>query len=167
MSVYKNKKSLVIYFSRADENYSVGYVSKGNTEYIAEYVKDIVGADLFKVEPLIPYSKEYNKCIEEAKQRVGNAPIKNKINDISMYEVIYIMTPVYWGSYAPEIETAIKNLNFAGKTIRIITTHEGSGLANVVEDIKKICIGANILNDSIAIKGTDCINARSKIEKWI
>ena len=167
MSELKNKKSLVIYFSRADENYAVGYVDKGNTEYIAEYVSDIVGADLFKVEPLIPYSKEYSRCIEEAKQRVGNAPIKNKISDISEYEVIYIMTPIYWGSYAPEIETAIKDLDFSGKTVRIATTHEGSGLASVVEDIKKICIGANILNDSIAIKGTECIKARDKIEKWI
>ena len=77
------------------------------------------------------------------------------------------MTPVYWGSYAPEIETAIKDLDFAGKIIRIVTTHEGSGLANVVEDVKKICTVANILNDSIAIKGTDCINAKDKIENWI
>ncbi len=167
MSEFKNKKSLVIYFSRADENYAVGYIDKGNTEYIAEYVRDIVGADLFKVEPLVPYSKEYNKCIEEAKERVGNAPIKNKINDISKYEVIYIMTPVYWGSYAPEVETAIKNLDFTGKVIRVVTTHEGSGLANVVDDVRKICVGANILNDSIAIKGTDCKNARNIIEKWI
>ena len=114
----------------------------------------------------IPYSKEYNKCLEEAKQRVGNAPIKSKINDISKYEVIYIMTPVYWGSFAPEIETAIKNLNFKDKVIRVVTTHEGSGLASVVEDIKKICVGA-FINDSIAIKGTDCIGAKDKIEKWV
>lgn len=40
-------KSLIIYFSRADENYSVDYVKKGNTEYIADYVKDFTGADLF------------------------------------------------------------------------------------------------------------------------
>ena len=33
MSIYKDKKSLVIYFSRADENYAAGYVDKGNTEY--------------------------------------------------------------------------------------------------------------------------------------
>ena len=63
MSIYKDKKSLVIYFSRADENYAVGYIDKGNTEYIAEYVRDIVGADLFKVEPLVPYSKDYNTCL--------------------------------------------------------------------------------------------------------
>ncbi len=167
MSIYKNKKSLVIYFSRADENYAVGYIQKGNTEYIAEYVKNFTDADLFKVEPLIPYSKEYFKCIEEAKQRIDNAPIKKEIKDISSYEVIYIMTPIYWGTYAPEIETAIKDLDFAGKTIRIATTHEGSGLGSVVEDIKSLCKGAIVVNDSIAIRGKDCLKARNKIEQWV
>ena len=164
---YKDKKSLVIYFSRADENYAVGYIDKGNTEYIAEFVQEFTGADLFKVEPLVPYAKDYMTCIEEAKQRVGNAPIKKKIKDISGYEVIYIMSPIYWGTYAPELETAIKDLDFTGKTIRIVTTHEGSGLANMPSDVKRICKGANVLNDSIAVKGTECKNARSKIENWV
>jgi flavodoxin len=121
---YKNKKSLVIYYSRADENYAVGYVEKGNTEYIAEFVADITHADLFKVEPLVPYSKEYNTCIKEAKERIGNAPIKETIKDISQYEVIYIMSPIYWGTYAPEMETALKDLDFTGKVVRVVTTHE-------------------------------------------
>ena len=54
----KDKKSLIIYFSRADENYAVGYIDKGNTEVVAEYVKDITAGDLFKVEPLVPYAKD-------------------------------------------------------------------------------------------------------------
>ena len=151
----KDKKSLIIYFSRADENYAVGYIDKGNTEIVAEYVRDLTNADIFKVEPLVPYAKDYQTCIKEAKERIGNAPIKNKISDISEYEVIYIMSPIYWGTYAPEMETALKNLDFTGKTIRIITTHEGSGLANAVSDVKRICVGANVLDDAIAIKGTD------------
>ena len=163
----KDKKSLIIYFSRADENYLVGYIDKGNTEILAEYINEITNADMFKVEPLIPYAKDYETCIKEAKQRVGNAPIKSSLNDISEYEVIYIMSPIYWGTYAPEIETVLKNLDFTGKTIRIVTTHEGSGLANVVNDVKRICIGANILDDAIAIRGTECKNAKSKIENWI
>ena len=165
---YKDKKSLVIYFSRADENYNVGYITKGNTEYIAEFVRDITNADLFKIEPLVPYSKDYNTCIQEAKQRVGNAPIKENIKDISSYEVIYIMTPIYWGTMAPELETAIKDLDFTGKTVRVVTTHEGSGLANVPTDVKRICKGANVLSDeAIAIRGADCKNARNKIENWV
>ena len=164
---YKKKKSMVIYFSRADENYAVGYIDKGNTEYIAEYVRYITNADLFKVEPLIPYSKDYSTCIEEAKQRIGNAPIKEKVPDISSYEVIYIMTPIYWETYAPEMETALKDIDFTGKIVRIVTTHEGSGLANVPSDVKRICKGANVLGDAIAIRGSDCKNARSKVENWL
>ena len=165
----KDKKSLIIYFSRADENYFGGemkYINKGNTEYIAEYVRDLTNADMFKVEPLVPYSKEYEICIKEAKDRVGNAPIKNTLGDISNYEVIYIMSPVYWGTYAPEVETAIKDLDFTGKTVRVVTTHEGSGLGNIINDLKRICVGANIL-DSIAIVGSQAKDSKSRIESWV
>lgn len=163
----KEKISLIIYFSRADENYAVGYIDKGNTEIVAEYVQELTNADMFKVEPLVPYAKDYMTCIEEAKQRIGNAPIKEEIKDISKYEVIYIMSPIYWGTYAPELETALKNLDFTGKIVRIISTHEGSGLANIVNDIKKICTNANVLDDAIAIKGSQAKNSKSIIESWI
>ena len=165
----KDKKSLIIYFSRADENYFGGemkYINKGNTEYIAEYVRDLTNADMFKLEPLVPYSKEYEICIKEAKDRVGNAPIKNTLGDISNYEVIYIMSPVYWGTYAPEVETAIKDLDFNGKIVRVVTTHEGSGLGNIINDLKRICVGANIL-DSIAIVGSQAKDSKSRIESWV
>lgn len=163
----KDKKSLIIYFSRADENYSVGYIEKGNTEVVAEYVKEITNGDMFKVEPLIPYAKDYQTCIKEAKERIGNAPIKRKVGDISSYEVIYIMSPIYWGTYAPEMETAIKNLNFTGKTVRVITTHEGSGLGNVLSDVKRICKGANVLDDALAIRGSTVNSAINRIEEWV
>ena len=163
----RDKKSLIIYFSRADENYSVGYINKGNTEVVAEYVQELTNADMFKVEPLVPYAKDYQTCIKEAKERIGSAPIKKALNDISQYEVIYIMSPIYWGTYAPELETAIKDLDFTGKTIRIITTHEGSGLANVPNDVKRICKGADVLDDAIAIVGSQAKDSKSKIESWI
>lgn len=163
----KDKKSLILYFSRADENYAVGYIDKGNTEIVAEYIKELTNADMFKVEPLVPYAKDYATCIEEAKKRIGNAPIKEELKDISKYEVIYIMSPIYWGTYAPELETAIKNLDFTGKIVRIISTHEGSGLANMVNDVKRICKDAIVLDDAIAIKGSNAKNSKSIIESWI
>ena len=121
---YKDKKSLIIYFSRADENYSVGYIDKGNTEVIAEYIRDLTGADMFKVEPEIPYAKDYDTCINEAKERQTshNAPIKEDIPDISSYEVIYIGSPVYWGDMPEELVTALKNVDLIGKVIRPFVT---------------------------------------------
>ena len=165
----KDKKSLVIYFSRADENYSVGYITKGNTEVIAEYIRDITEGDLFKVEPKIPYSKEYNKCIEEAKERAinHNAPIISSIPDLSSYEVIYIGSPIYWGTMPEELFTALKEKDFTGKTVRVFTTHEGSGLANVLNDVKKVCTNAIVLDDAIAIQGSLVNEAKPKIEEWI
>ena len=38
---YKNKKSLIIYFSRADENYAVGNIDKGNTKILTNGIRII------------------------------------------------------------------------------------------------------------------------------
>ncbi|MBQ3389903.1 MAG: NAD(P)H-dependent oxidoreductase [Firmicutes bacterium] len=160
-------KSLIIYFSRADENYAVGYIEKGNTEYVAEFVQELTGADMFKVEPAIPYAKDYNTCIKEAKQRIGNAPIKEKLTDISDYDTVFIMSPIYWGTYAPEVETALEGLDFSNKTIRVISTHEGSGLASMPSDVKKMCMGANVDMKGLAIKGSQAKNSKQKVADWL
>ena len=160
-------KCLIIYFSRADENYAVGYIDKGNTEIVAEFVQELTGADMFKVEPAVPYAKDYNTCIKEAKQRIGNAPIKAKLTDISAYETIYVMSPIYWGTYAPEMETALAGLDFTGKTVRVISTHEGSGLAGMPSDVKRMCKGAHVNMKGLAIKGSQAKSARQKVTDWL
>ncbi|MDO5133720.1 MAG: flavodoxin [Eubacteriales bacterium] len=160
-------KSLIIYFSRADENYAVGYIDKGNTEIVAEYVQELTCADMFKVEPAVPYSKDYNTCIQEAKQRVGNAPIKEKLTDISAYDTVFVMSPIYWGTYAPEMETALTGLDFAGKTVRVISTHEGSGLASMVSDVKRLCVGADVQKNGLAIKGSQAKKSKQKVADWL
>ena len=160
-------KSLIIYFSRADENYAVGYIDKGNTEIVAEFVQELTDADMFKVEPAVPYAKDYNTCIQEAKQRIGNAPIKEKLTDISAYDTVYVMSPIYWGTYAPEIETALTGLDFAGKTVRVISTHEGSGLASMVSDVKQMCVGADVQKNGLAIKGSQAKDSKQKVADWL
>ena len=159
--------TLIIYFSRAEENYAVGYIEKGNTEYVAEFVQELTGADMFKVEPAVPYAKDYRTCIMEAKQRIGNAPIKEKLADISAYDTVFIMSPIYWGTYAPEIETALEGLVFSGKTVRVICTHEGSGLASMPSDVKKMCKGANVDMKGLAIKGSQAKNSKRLVADWL
>ena len=62
--------------------------------------------------------------------------------------------------------TQLEKLDFTGKTIKIFTTHEGSGLGNVASDVKKICKGANVL-DSLAIQGSLVYESKGKVENWI
>ena len=160
-------KSLIVYFSRADENYAVGYIDKGNTEIVAEYLQELTGAEMYKAEPSVPYAKDYKTCIEEAKQRIGNAPVREKLTDISAYDTIYILSPIYWGTYAPEIETAIEDLDWNGKTVRVISTHEGSGLGSMVTDVKRICKGANVQMSGLAIKGSKAKESKDIIANWL
>ena len=111
----KGKKSLVIYFSRADENYAVGNIEKGNTEVIAEYIKEFTGADLFKVEPAKPYSKNYKECCDEAleeKRQNARPELKEYLTDISDYEVIYIGSPIYWGTMPMCMFTRVRKIGF-------------------------------------------------------
>ena len=77
------------------------------------------------------------------------------------------MSPIYWGTYAPEMETALSGLDFTGKTVRVICTHEGSGLANMVSDVRKMCAGADVQKNGLAIRGSQAKNSRQKIAEWL
>ena len=123
---------------------------------------------MIKIEPQIPYAKDYDTCIKEAKERQINhkALIKNGIGDITNYDVIYIGSPVYW-SYMPEkLVTALKEVDFSNKIIRHFTTHEGSGLGDIPNQIKDICKNATVL-DGLAIKGSMVNSSKEKVEAWI
>lgn len=67
----KEMNALIVFYSRAYENYfdgSLQYIEVGNTEKVANMIKEITGADMFKIEQKFPYSKSYNTCIEEARE---------------------------------------------------------------------------------------------------
>ena len=60
-------KTLIAFFSRADENYFGGamrYVKVGNTEIVAGIMKELTSADTFKIEMKDPYSPVYMTCID-------------------------------------------------------------------------------------------------------
>ena len=66
-------KNLIIYYSRKGENYVNGRIEslqKGNTEICVEYIRKSVGGDLFEIQTVNDYSKDYHKCTEEAAQEV-------------------------------------------------------------------------------------------------
>ena len=42
-------KAIVIFFSHAGDNYSVGNIEVGNTKIVADYISEITGADQFEI----------------------------------------------------------------------------------------------------------------------
>ena len=164
--------SIVIYFSRSGENYFGGQlknIEKGNTEVIAEYIKDLTDAELFKVEPASAYPEDYMECIDVAKkeQQNGARPeLKETLDDISAYDTIYIGFPNWWGTLPMPMFTQLEKLDFTGKVVKPFVTHEGSGLSGVPRQLNEICTGAKIL-DGLAIQGRDAKTSKNKVENWI
>ncbi|WP_407453985.1 flavodoxin [Methanobrevibacter sp.] len=163
---------LVIYFSRAGENYFGGKlmnIEKGNTEVIAEYIQEFTGADLFKVDPAVEYPEDYMKCIDVAKKEMqANArpEIKESINDISDYDTIFIGFPNWWGTLPMPMFTQLEQLDFTGKTVKAFVTHEGSGFGSSEKDIKKLCSGAEI-KKGLSIPGAEVHDAKDIVRSWL
>lgn len=165
-------KILIAYYSRADKNYVNGTIKNlkiGNTEKVAQIIKNTLNGDLFKIEQEKPYSKYYNECIEEArKDQKSNCRPKliNDVENIDKYDVIYLGYPNYWGTMPMSVFSFLENHDFKGKEIRPFCTHEGSGLGNSLKDIKKLCPNA-IINTSFSIYGSKIDSAKEEIESWI
>ena len=163
---------LVIYFSRSGENYFGGElknIEKGNTEVIAEYIHEITGADLFKVEPAVEYPSDYMKCIDVAKKELANnarPEIKEELSDISEYDTIYVGFPNWWGTLPMPMFTQLEKLDFEGKVIKPFVTHEGSGFGTSNKDLKKLCTGADI-KKGLSIPGAKVYDAKNIVRAWI
>lgn len=149
------KRILVAFFSRAGENYSVGYIEKGNTQIVAEIISEHTGGKLFHIETATPYPSSYKECIEIAKQeKEDNArpAIKGDI-PVEDYDVVFIGYPNWWGDMPMAVYTFIEKHNWQGKTIIPFCTHEGSGLSNTEKKLGKACAGSVLLK-GIAIQGS-------------
>lgn len=66
-----------------------------------------------------------------------------------------------------EMITQLEKLDLTGKIVRVFTTPEDSGLGSIPSQIKRVCKGANVLDDGIAIRGASVKNSKYKIKNWL
>lgn len=146
---------LIAYFSRAGENYNVGFIEKGNTQIIAEMIAEETNGTLFRIETVIPYPEGYDETTEIAKQeQKDNArpEIIGSIENMEDYDMIFLGYPIWWGDMPMAVYTFLENYDFSGKTIIPFCTNEGSGLSNTVRSISDTCSDATVL-DGFSIQG--------------
>ena len=165
-------KTLIAYYSRADENYFGGamrYVKVGNTEIVCSILKELVPADSFKIEMKTPYSPVYMTCIEEAKKdlRAKARPELTSIPDsIADYDVIILAYPNYWGTMPMAVFSFLEQYDFSGKKILPLCTNEGSGMGCSERDIKRTCPGANV-KKGLSILGSAAAESRPLLQRWL
>ena len=145
---------LVAYFSRADENYSVGTIEVGNTQILGEYIASEVGADSFHIETVTPYPANYKECCDVAKKELNDKArpeITGSVN-IEQYDIVFLGYPIWWGDMPMAVYTFMESYDWSDKVVIPFCTHEGSGLSGTDSSIESVT-GAQVLT-AIDMRGS-------------
>ena len=59
----------------------------------------------------------------------------------------------------------IDRLDWSGKRIFAVMTHEGSGMGSSERDLEKACKGAKLV-DSLAISGSQAQSSKKRVSDW-
>ena len=168
-AVKKDGKTLVVFFSHAGDNYSVGNIKVGNTKIVADYISEITGADQFEIKTSKYDGMAYRPLCDLAKEEQQNGelpPFDGEPGDLSQYDTVFIGGPVWWGTYPQVMFTFFKKYDLNGKTIIPFTTHEGSGLGRCVDDVKKAYPKATVTGE-FSMYGHDVREGKGRVEKWL
>lgn len=164
-------KNIIIYYSRVGENYwngSIKNLDKGNTEIVAEYIQKAVGGDTFQVDTVTPYADDYYKCVEQAQaelDRNARPRLKKYLDSIDGYDNVFVCGPCWLSTFPMAIFSQLEKLNWAGKKVMAVMTHEGSGLGSCESDLKKICAGATF-GQGISVHGAEVGKAEHGVAAW-
>ena len=119
-------KTLVVYYS-----------ATGSTENVAGYIADAAGADLFTLEPVIPYTSEdldwtndrsrVSVEHENESERVVEL-VSATVDNWNEYDTVFVGYPIWWGIAAWPVDNFVKNNDFTGKTVIPFATSSSSGM---------------------------------------
>lgn len=130
-------KTLIVYYSYTN-----------NTEKVAKKIAELKKYDILKLEPLIDYSTDYQKVVDEEEAKMDSEEIVElkPINvDLNQYDRIILGTPVWWYTMAPVVRSFLSGNNLNGKKVIAFITN-GGWIGHTVEDIKKYCEIENYIN---------------------
>ena len=148
-------KTLIVYFSRTGEQYSVGNITKGNTAIVAEIIAEKTGGDMFEIKVVNDnYPNEYTPLIQFAKKEKQENARPEIIGDVNIdnYDTVFIGYPNWWAEMPMPVYTFLEKYNLSSKKVYKFCTHEGSG---------------GVHTDDFALYGHIAQNERPQAEKKV
>ena len=165
-------KILLVFFSRADENWFGGGIKKldiGNTKVVAQTIEKLLKCDVCEIIPKEKYPVNYKKCCDQAKQeQISKArpEIIINISSVDSYDTILLGYPMWSGTYPMAVYTFLEKFDFSGKKILPFCTHEGSGFGSSIGELHKSCPNSSI-QSGLTIYGSSCHSCEDKVRKWL
>ena len=131
-------KILVAYFSWG-----------GTTQRMAQEIVRQTGADIFRIEPVVPYPTEYTPCTEVALEEKNNnarPAIAGTVENWADYGTVFIGCPVWWWTTPMIICTFAESYDFRGKTVVPFCTYASTYRDETLARIVELTAGAGHLN---------------------
>lgn len=122
-------------FEPTDSNILVAcFSATGNTWPLAEYAAEALHADLFRIEPEVPYTEadlNYNddncRANREMEDETSRPALAATVENMDQYDTVILAFPIWWGQAPRIIETFIENHDLSGKTVLTFCTSASSG----------------------------------------
>jgi len=151
-------KKLVAFFS-----------ASGITKKVAGMIAEEAKADLFEIEPKVPYTradldwmdKKSRSSVEMSDKKYRPEIMKKEI-DMASFDEILLGFPIWWDVAPTIINTFLEAYNFSGKKIVLFATSGGSGFGNTVKELQLSAPDAVITEGSLLNRGT-----KQEISEWM
>lgn len=147
-------RKLVAYFS-----------ASGVTAKVAEKLSEAIGADIYAIEPEVPYTKadldwmdKKSRSTIEMNNPASRPAIAGKRDNMNDYDTVFVGFPIWWYVAPTIINTFLESYDLTGKTIIPFATSGGSDMGKTNEKLLPSCKGAKLLNGKVfkaSVSGAD------------
>jgi len=138
-------RKLVAYFS-----------ASGVTASVAQILSESIGADLFRIEPEVPYTKadldwmdKTSRSTLEMSNPNSRPAIERKCENMDEYDTIFVGFPIWWYVAPTIINTFLESYDLTGKTIIPFATSGGSDMGKTNEKLLHSCKNAILLEGKV------------------
>lgn len=152
-------RTLVAYFS-----------ASGVTAKLAENLAEAIGADIFEIEPEVPYTKadldwtnKQSRSTVEMSDPASRPAVKHIRDNMQDYDTIFVGFPVWWYVAPTIINTFLESYDLSGKTIIPFATSGGSGMGKTNEKLLPSCKGAKLIEGKV-LSGRA---SKSELSDWV
>ena len=138
------------------EDILIVYLSRtGNTEVVAEIIRDEVGGDMVELELETPYPEDYDAIVAQVarENEMGTLPpLKTEIENMQDYETVFIGFPTWGMQLPPPMKSFLNEYDLSGKTVIPFNTNGGYGLGSSIRQVEELCPDSKI-PESFSVRG--------------
>ena len=151
-------KTLVAYFS-----------ASGVTKKLAQTLAEAIGADLFEIEPKVPYTRadlnwmdKQSRSTIEMQNPASRPELAGTCKSIADYDTVFVGFPIWWYVAPTIVNSFLESCDLTGKTVVPFATSGGSGMGGTNKALAQSCKGARLLDGKVFRSSTDA----QALRKW-